>query len=150
MNSDWEWPVWLVVICCGASAQVFKLVVYSITQGRFDLAIMAQGRGLPSLQATILSCLLTSIALRTGWDSGQTAFALVFAVIVIHDTVKLRVATSLQREAVFHLVASLPPGGAFPQRVADYLDPITHQVFHVVVGVVFGGLFALAFGNLPG
>ena len=73
-----------------------------------------------------------------------------FAVIVIHDTVKLRVATSLQREAVFHLVASLPPGGAFPQRVADYLDPITHQVFHVVVGVVFGGLFALAFGNLPG
>ena len=150
MNNGWEWPVWLVVICCGASAQVFKLVVYSFTKGRFDLAIMARGRGLPSLQATILSCLLTSIALRTGWDSGHTAFALVFAVIVIHDTVKLRVATSRQREAAFHLVASLPPGGPLPPRVADYLDPITHQVFHVVVGVVFGGLFALAFGNLPG
>jgi len=150
MNSGWEWPVWLVVICCGASAQIFKLLVYSAIRGRFDLAIMAQGRGLPSLQSTILSCLLTSIVLRSGWDSGQTAFALVFAVVVIHDTVKLRVATSRHREAVFHLVASLPEGGPFPPRVAGYLDPRIHQVSHVVIGVVFGGLFALAFGNLPG
>ncbi len=150
MNHFINWPVWLVVVACGTLVQVFKVTVYSITKRHFDLAVVAQGRGLPSLQASILSCLLVVVILRSGWNSGQTAFVLVFAVIVIHDTVKLRIAASRQREVVFHLVASLPDAGHLHQRVAGFLDPRTHQVSHVVVGVVFGGLFALAFGIAPG
>ena len=145
-----DWPIWLVVIVCGALGQLFKLAVYSTTKGCFDLALIAQGRGLPSLQATVLSCLLVLVGVRSGWSSGQAAFALVFAVIVIHDTVKLRVAASRQREVVFHLVASLPEAGQFHQRVAGYLDPRLHQTSHVAVGVAFGGLFALALGIAPG
>jgi acid phosphatase family membrane protein YuiD len=144
-----DWPVWLVVVVCGAIGQLFKLAVYSVTKRHFDLAVIAQGKGLPSLQASILSCLLVLIIFRSGWNSSQAAFALVFAVIVIHDTVKLRVASSRQRKVVFHLVAGLPDAGLFHQRVADYLDPRMHQVSHVVVGVVFGSLFALAFGIAP-
>jgi acid phosphatase family membrane protein YuiD len=145
-----EWPIWLVVIVCGALGQLFKLAVYSTTKRRFDLALIAQGRGLPSLQANVLSCLLVLVGVRSGWNSGQAAFALVFAVIVIHDTVKLRVAASRQRKVVYHLVASLPDAGHFHQRVAGYLDPRLHQTSHMVAGVVFGGLFALAFGIAPG
>ena len=145
-----DWPIWLVVIVCGALVQLFKLVVYSTAKRCFDLALIAQGRGLPSLQATVLSCLLVLVGMRSGWNSGQAAFALVFAVIVVHDTVKLRVAASRQREVVFHLVASLPEAGQFHQRVAGYLDPRLHQTSHVAVGVVFGSLFALAFGIAPG
>jgi len=145
-----DWPIWLVVTVCGALGQLFKLVVYSITKRHFDLALIAQGRGLPSLQANVLSCLLVLVGVRTGWNSGQAAFALVFAVIVIHDTVKLRVAASRQRKVVYHLVASLPDAGHFHQRVAGYLDPRLHQTSHMAAGVVFGGLFALAFGIAPG
>ena len=150
MTHFFNWPVWLVVVACGTLVQVFKVAVYSITKRHFDLAVAAQGRGLPSLQASILSCLLVLVILRSGWSSGQTAFTLVFAVIVIHDTVKLRIAASRQRAVVFHLVASLPDAGHLHQRVAGFLDPRTHQVSHVVVGVVFGCLFALAFGIRPG
>ena len=150
MDQLLNWPVWLVVVACGTLVQVFKVAVYSVTKRHFDLAVAAQGRGLPSLQASILSCLLVLVVLRSGWSSGETAFALVFAVIVIHDTVKLRIAASRQRAVVFHLVASLPDAGHFHQRVAGFLDPRTHQVSHVVVGVVCGGLFALAFGIRPG
>ncbi len=145
-----EWPIWLVVILSGAVSQLFKLAVYSITKRHFDLAVVAQGGGLPSLQAVILSCMFSLTVVRCSWSSGETAFALVFAVIVIHDTVKLRVASSRQREVVFHLVASLPDAGEFHQRVATYLDPRIHQVSHVVAGMLFGGLFALAFGITPG
>jgi acid phosphatase family membrane protein YuiD len=143
-------PIWLVVIVCGALGQIFKLAVYSITKRCFDLALIAQGRGLPSLQATVLSCLLVLVGMRSGWSSGQAAFALVFAVIVVHDTVKFRVTASRQREVMFHLVASLPEAGQFHQRVAGFLDPRLHQTSHVVAGVVFGSLFALAFGIAPG
>lgn len=150
MNLHTEWPVWLVVVTCGVLGQVLKLTVYSIMKRRLDLALVAQGNGLPSLQATILSCLLVLVVCRSGWNSAQAGFALVFAVIVIHDTVKLRVAASRQREAVFHLVASLPETGQFHQRVAGFLDPRVHQVSHVAFGVGFGVLFALAFGIKPG
>jgi len=145
-----DWPIWLVVTACGTLGQLIKLVVYSTTKRHFDLALIAQGRGLPSLQSVVLSCLLVLVSMRSGWNSSQAAFALVFAVIVIHDTVKLRVATTRQREVVYHLVASLPDAGHFHQRVAGYLDPRLHQRSHVVAGVVFGGLFALAFGIAPG
>jgi acid phosphatase family membrane protein YuiD len=145
-----DWPIWLVVIACGALGQLFKLVVYSATKRHLDLALVAQGRGLPSLQASVLSCLLVLVGLRSGWNTGHAAFALVFAVIFIHDTVKLGVAASRQREVVYHLVASLPDAGHFHQRVADYLDPRVHQKSQVAAGVVFGGLFALAFGIAPG
>lgn len=150
MNILADWPVWLVVTVCGVLGQLFKLAVYSVTKRHLDLALIAQGRGLPSLQATVLSCLLVLVVVRSGWNSSQAAFALIFAVIVIHDTVKLRVAASRQREVVYHLVASLPEAGQFHQRVAGYLDPRRHQTSHVSAGVMFGGLFALAFGITPG
>jgi len=150
MNMVSDWPVWLVVIVCGALGQLFKLLVYSTTKRHLDLALIAQGNGLPSLQASVLSCLLILVGLRSGLNSGHTAFALVFAVIVIHDTVKLRVAASQHREVVYHLVASLPDAGHLHQRVAGYLDPRLHQKSHVAAGVMYGGLFALAFGIAPG
>ena len=145
-----SWPVWAVVVSCGVTSQLIKLAVYSAMKRHFDLAVIAQGRGLPSLPATSLSCLLVLVVMRSGWNSSQAAFALVFAVIVIHDTVKLRIASTRQREVLYHLVASLPDEGQIHKRVADYLDPRSHQVSHVAVGMVFGALFGLAFGSQPG
>jgi acid phosphatase family membrane protein YuiD len=140
------WPAWLVVAVCALVTQLIKLVAYSLTQRRLAVAALGQVHGLPSSQAAVLGCLLVLVILRHGWDSSAAAFALVFAVIVIHDTIKLRVAASRHREAVLRIVESLHNPGPFRQRVADYLDPRTHHPAHVVVGVVVGGLFALAFG----
>lgn len=145
-----DWPIWVLVLVSGLVGQLLKLTVYSIMKRRLDLALIAQGSGLPGLQASLLACLVVLVIARTGWKSGETAFALVFAVIVIHDTMKLTVAASRQREVVYHLVTSLPEAGEFHQRVAGFLDPRLHQVSHVAAGVVFGGLFALAFGIGPG
>ena len=145
-----DWPIWVLVLASGLLSQLLKLTLYSVMKRHLDLALIAQGSGLPSLQATLLTCLLVLVTARTGWRSGETAFALVFAVIVIHDAMKLTVVASRQREVGFHLVASLPEAGEFHQRVAGFLDPRLHQVSHVTVGVVFGGLFALAFGIGPG
>lgn len=145
-----QWPVWAVVLSCGTLGQLIKLTIYSTAKRHFDLAILVQGRGLPSLQSSILTCLLVLVVLRSGWASSQAAFALVFAVIVIHDTFKLRLAATRQREVVYHLVATLPVGGRLHQRVAGYLDPRSHEVSHMFAGMVFGGLFGLAFGLQPG
>ncbi len=141
-----NWPAWLVIAGCGMGTQLAKLLVYSLTERRLALGVLGQNYGVPSFSASVLSCLLVLVSLRQGWHSAQAGFALVFAVIAVHDTIKLRMAASRQRQVVFRLVESLEDAGPFHLRVADYLDPRTHHPAHVVAGVLFGSLFALAFG----
>jgi len=111
---------------------------------------LGQKYGVPSLTASVLTCLLVLVVIRQGWQSSQAGFAFVFAVIMVHDTIKLRVATKRNRQVVFRLVESLDDAGPFHLRVADYLDPRTHHPAHVAAGVLFGSLFALAFGLTSG
>nr|MEE4269410.1 divergent PAP2 family protein [Candidatus Krumholzibacteria bacterium] len=143
-------PVWAVLALCALVNQVLKWVTYALTRRDLALAALAQSHGLPSSPAAVLTCLLVLVSLRNGWAASETGFALVFAVIVIHDTVKLRVQASRQREVVFRLVETLGSAGELRTHVADYLDPRTHHPIHVAVGVLFGGLFALAFSGSSG
>jgi acid phosphatase family membrane protein YuiD len=140
-----SWPIWATVLACGLAGQLLKTGVYSALNRRLAFSHLAQGHGFPSLQASFLSCLLAMTLTRPEATAGHAGFALVFAVIVIHDTVKLRILASRQRETVVRLVHVLPGAGEFHQRVADYLDPRTHHPAHVAAGLVWGGFFALAF-----
>jgi len=145
-----DWPAWLVIMGCGLGTQLSKFLVYSLTQRRLALGVLGQNYGIPSLTASLLTCLLVLVSMRQGWNSSQAGFAFVFAVIAVHDTIKLRVAASRQRQVVFRLVKSLEDAGPFHLRVADYLDPRTHHPAHVAGGVLFGSFFALAFGLTSG
>lgn len=139
-------PIWLIVALCGVMIQTVKLLTYSVARRRVWLAVLGQSYGLPSLPGALLTCLAVLVGVRLGWNSSEFGFALIFAVIFIHDSVKLGFASRRHREAVFHLVLALQEGGPFRLRVADYLDPRTHHPAHVLTGMVLGGLFALAFG----
>jgi len=145
MSDTGFWPIWTIVVSCGLAAQVFKTLVYSILNRKAAFSHLAQGHGFPSLQAALLACLLALTVMRPEPTPGQVGFALVFAIIVIHDTVKLRLMARRQREAVVRLVHVLPGAGAFHQQVADYFDPRTHHPVHVAAGLAWGALFALAF-----
>lgn len=144
-----NWPIWVIVLCCGAFAQIAKFVIYSVTNRRVALSVLGQSHGLPSLPTALLSCLFVLTVIRVGWYSGETGFALIIMVIFVHDTVKLRIMASRQREVLYRLVVALPDAGPFHLRVADYLDPREHHPAHVVVGGILGALFALAFGLQP-
>lgn len=145
-----NWPIWVVVLSCGLCAQFTKFAVYSVTNRHLTVTVLAQSHGLPSLPTALLSCLLVLTTLRLGWAASESGFALVFAVIVVHDTIKLRIAASRQREVLYRLVEALPDAGPYHKMVAGYLDPRVHHPSHVVVGGLFGALFALAFGIQPG
>jgi len=139
-------PLWILVGLCGLVNQVLKLTIYSLVNRRVEPPVLAQGYGMPSLQAAVLGCLVTAVVLRGGWWTGEASFALVFAVVAIHDILKLRSAFTAQREAVYRLVHVWDAGAPWRQQVAGYLDPLRHHPAHVAVGVMFGALFALAFG----
>ena len=142
-------PAWAVVALCGVLNQVLKLILYSVARKRVALTAVAQGNGLPSLPASLLACLTVLVSLRSGWGSPEAGFALVFAVIVVHDTLKMGWLADRQREVLVHLLDHLDERAPRERRALEYLDPRAHHPAHVAVGLVLGGVFALAFGIAP-
>ena len=142
-------PTWAAVAACGLAAQLVKLGLYSAARRHLALTAFAQGNGLPSLPAALLSCLTVLVARRAGWGAPETAFALVFAVIVIHDSLKLGWLADRNREALVRILARVEARGEAGRWALAYLDPRAHHPVHVAVGIAFGGLFALAFAGAP-
>lgn len=143
------WPVWAVVAACGILVQLLKLLLYSLARKHLALTAAVQGNGLPSLPAALLACLVVVVSLRVGWASAEAGFALVFAVIVVHDSLKMGWLADRQRAALVRLLDHLDELDAPVRRAAAYLDPRAHHPAHVAVGLVMGGVFALAFGPGP-
>lgn len=138
-------PLWLVVLICALCNQLFKLAAASLAHRRLAIAVLGRSTGLPSLHAATMTCLTVGVAMRDGVLAATTSVALVMAVIVIHDAVRLKGAAQQQRRSVYRLVRSVPGGSAFGARVADYLDVRAHHPVPVLAGSLFGAVFALAF-----
>jgi len=141
--------IWILVTLAAASCQIAKAAMYSVVQRRLNLAILAQSAGLPSLHAVAGSSLLGLLILHTGFASSETSAALVFLVVAVFDSVRVRGAAQTQRRIVRDLVLRSANASLLQRRVATYLDPIAHAPVHVAVGLVWGGLFAVAFAVAP-
>jgi uncharacterized protein len=140
----------MLVTLAAASCQIAKVVAYSVVQRRLNLTLLAQSAGLPSLHAVVGATLLVLMILNTGFGSAESAIALVFLVITVFDSVRIRGAAQAQRRIVHDLVLRSAHASLLQRRVATYLDPIAHAPVHVVVGLVWGGLFAVAFAAPSG
>lgn len=143
--SDGRLDIWLVVVLAVASGQLTKLAIYSVTQRQLRLAVVAHSAGLPSAHAIGAGSLAGASVLWTGWASTLSGAALVIAVIMVFDAMRVRSAADAQRRLLRELV--LLDGSVLPawqRRVAGYLDAMNHAPTHVAVGLVWGFLFALA------
>ncbi len=143
-------PIWVVVLACGAFCQVFKMVLYAIPRHGVPVFMLFESSGLPSLATATSTCLLTLVIIRCGWGSDEAGFALVFAVIGLHDALKLGGAAAEQQRALFLVLDRMEISGTLARRAMDYLDPRSHHPAHMLIGVFLGVLFALAFGVRPG
>ncbi len=146
MDGVASWPAWALVLLCGAAAQISKLVIYSAARGKLALRLLFQSVGLPSLHAAVLTCLTTVLTLRQGWHDPQTGVALVFAVIVVHDAMRLKGANQAQKEALLDILDLMPPDSRWQRQMASLLNVRVHHPLHVAIGVLFGLFFALALG----
>ncbi len=142
--------IWILVTLAAASCQIAKVAAYSVAQRRLNLAVLAQSAGLPSLHAVVGSALLGLLILNTGFGSAETSVGLVFLVITVFDSVRVRGAAQAQRRIVHDLVLRSAHASLLQRRVTTYLDPIAHAPVHVVVGLVWGALFAVAFAAPTG
>jgi acid phosphatase family membrane protein YuiD len=146
MGNVANWPAWALVLLCGAAAQASKFLIYSAARGRPALRVLGESVGLPSLHAAVLTCLTTVLAVRQGWRDPQTGVALVFAVIVVHDAMRLKGANQAQKEMLRDILDVMGPNSHWQRQMTSLLNVRVHHPLHVAIGVIFGLLFALALG----
>ena len=148
MDQHWRLDIWLVVLLSVVTGQVVKLLLYSVPRRRLQLTVLGQSAGLPSVHASVGGSLVTLCVARLGWQALETSMALVFAGITVLDAIRVRSAAQQQRRLMHDLVLLAPGARPWRRHVAGYLDILEHTPAHVAAGLVWGFLFALAFGTV--
>lgn len=110
-------------------AGVAKFLINSIKTKRLAFDLMGYG-GLPSTHSTIVSSMVTLIALKAGIDHPAFGVALTLAFIVILD------ASSLRRHIGQH--ASLLNKLATPHHYPPVRERIGHTPIEIAAGIALG------------
>jgi acid phosphatase family membrane protein YuiD len=134
--------LWWGLAACGV-AQLSKLLVELVTEGRWNPRVLLETGGMPSSH----SALMTGTAAGLGWQLGfgDPLFALAAALcfVVLYDASGVRRAAGLTAERVNGLVADAGGlvGGHLPERPLK--QNLGHTRPEVLVGALLGPLVAL-------
>jgi acid phosphatase family membrane protein YuiD len=129
-------------------SQILKMVVYLLTHKHrnpleaIQTAIWSTG-GMPSSHSALACSLTTSAAFKQGISSDFFIFALVFALVVLRDSLGVRRAAGLQAKALNTL------GKQASEKLGLEFNPVKeingHSMLEVSVGGILGVLIAIGF-----
>lgn len=134
------YEVFLIPVVVGTITQIVKFIIYSVRHGWDFRYIMTHGH-MPSFHTAFVVSMTTSVAYYSGIASGAFAVALVIALIVIDDAVRLRVYIGDQGRYLNTLVRQLDLEEKFPRLK----ERVGHRVNEVIAGGIFGFLMTLLF-----
>jgi acid phosphatase family membrane protein YuiD len=135
----------IISILSQLSAQLFKVVLYSVAERRLALDRFLSAGGIPSAHTAFVTALAASIGLQNGLTSDLFALAFVFAAIVIYDSFRLRGHVQRHAEVLNRLLA--PRRDALDSSGSESLsEHIGHTIPEVGAGLVWGLMFAVGLG----
>lgn len=123
----------IVPIFVGGLTQLIKFIVYSIRNGWDFRYLMTHGH-MPSFHTSFVVSMTTSVGYYAGITSGVFTVAVVLALIIIDDAVRLRVHIGDQGRYLNALMKQLDLKQKFPRLK----ERVGHRVSEVIVGGVFG------------
>lgn len=128
--------VFLIPITSWFIVQAFKILVFSLKHGwNIPENVKHLGYGhMPSAHTGFVVSLATSVGYYEGAGSGAFAVALVFAIITIDDSVRLRMQMGHQGEYINMLISELKLKKDFP-RLKERLG---HRISEVIAGGILG------------
>jgi len=129
-------------------AQFLKLVFYLITTKKRKKkdaieTIMWRTGGMPSSHSAVVCALATSVALHEGIDSNLFVFCLIFAMVVLRDSVGVRRTAGLQAKALNNLGRQSAKVSGIDFRPIKEIHG--HTPLEVMVGSGLGILIAICF-----
>ena len=131
-------------IAAWALAQVSKLLIYLLREGKLNVRYLATAGGMPSSHSALVTALATRIGIDHGVSSGLFAVALVFAGVVLYDAAGVRRAVSHQARILNQILDEAFEYQRFSEK--RLLELLGHTPFEVFVGLLLGVVTAVSWG----
>ena len=125
-----------------ALAQLSKLLIYLLREGRLRARYLTAAGGMPSSHSALVTAMATRIGMDYGVNSGLFAVATIFAAVVLYDAAGVRRAVSHQARILNRLLDEAFEHQRFDEK--RLLELLGHTPFEVFVGLLLGGVTALS------
>ncbi len=130
-------PYLITILLAWVIAHLVKFIISSINKEKQTLrSYLFVSGGMPSAHSAAVVAMATIIGLINGIDSGLFGLALLFAVIVMYDAMKVRRSSGEQSIAIHKLIKETKSKIELP-RVAKGHTPI-EVAFGALLGIVIG------------
>ena len=138
-------PYIAVPVAVWAITQLAKFTVTAI-RGNLDLRNLYASGGMPSVHSAVVCSLATTALVVDGYTSHLFGFTLIFAGIVMYDSLGVRRAAGEQGAAINMIVASLRHDKVrLDEPDLEVREVLGHKPNEVVVGALVGIILALIF-----
>ena len=136
-------PFLLTALSSWAIAQVLKVFINAAVNQAWDLERLFGDGGMPSGHSATVASLAVFTALRCGTGSFQFAMAAIFAIIVCHDAMGVRLETGKQAALLNDLVEAFNILSTEGLPEVKLKELVGHTPTQVSAGVIIGILNAL-------
>lgn len=119
-------------------AQVMKTVIYAIINKKIDISRLFGDGGMPSGHSATVSSLAAIAALTYGLASFEFAVSAVFAIVVCHDAMGVRLETGKQAETINRIVKAFNSFNAEKLPYEKLKEFVGHTPIQVIAGIGVG------------
>ncbi len=141
-------PFLLTGIASWFFAQILKVLIHSIIYKKIDLMRLFGDGGMPSGHSATVASLATFSALHFGPDSFEFAISAIFALIVCHDAMGVRLETGKQAVIINEIIESFNIFSSKKMPEVKLKEFVGHTPIQVISGVLIGIVNAILFYNL--
>lgn len=136
-------PFLMTAVSSWVIAQVLKALINAVINRKFSLERLFGDGGMPSGHSATVTSLAVMTGLHFGFDTFQFAMSAVFAIVVCHDAMGVRLETGKQAVLINEIVKSFRTltDDKLPEvRLKEFVG---HSPIQVMAGILLGIVNAL-------
>ena len=118
-----------------ATAQVLKTIIHAIVNKTLDPKRLFGDGGMPSAHSATVTSVAVGCGFSSGFDSPTFALALIFAFVVMHDAMGVRLETGKQAKVLNDLMEFFYTEGTPEQKLKEFVG---HTPMQVISGFILG------------
>jgi uncharacterized protein len=142
-----ENQILLVAIAACLIAQILKLIIDLIQNGKVSVKVLTTTGGMPSAHSALVTALAAGVGESLGWKSAEFAIATIFAIVVMYDAAGVRQAAGKQARILNQMMDELfSEDHKFNEEKLKEL--LGHTPVQVIAGSILGILISWAFSSI--
>ena len=138
-------PILICAAISWATAQILKTIIHAIVNKSLDPRRLFGDGGMPSAHSATVTSVALSCGFVCGFDSPTFGLALIFAFIVMHDAMGVRLETGKQAKVLNDLMDLFYTEGTPEQKLKEFVGHTPLQVISgFILGVIITSIIILA------